>query len=71
MPPSKPFWQRINKMRYNKSTNDIPNIYFEDKVYSSDDDKANIFANKLYKTFNEDNNNTFDGFKEFVDDYNK
>ena len=67
---SKPFWQRINKLRCSKSSNFIPNITFENTTYSSNEEKANIFAKRLSKTFSDESSPNFDlNFKNIVDNY--
>ena len=51
---SKPFWQRINKLRSSKtesSTKSIPNLIHNNQNYSADDDKANLFGSILEQTF--------------------
>ena len=66
---TKPFWQRINKFR-NKKAPKMSTINFENKSYESDEDKANLFANKYKKVFSDTNNPEFDNnFKNTVEDF--
>jgi len=48
LPSSRPFWQRINKIRKNKSTKSkIPNLIYEGKDFKTNSEKANLFADLL------------------------
>jgi len=57
---SKPFWQRIKKYRGNNSSNTIPSLLYNDTLYETDAEKANLFAKILKKTFSDDQNDKFD-----------
>ena len=48
---SKPFWQKINKLRGNNSSNSIPSIKKDGLNYEKDEDedKADLFASLLKK----------------------
>lgn len=66
---TKPFWQKINKIRKKKDSNIIPTLYKDNVEYKTDSEKAFIFATKLQSTFNESNVNSFDRLaKEKIDD---
>jgi uncharacterized protein YaaR (DUF327 family) len=48
---SRPFWQRINRARTNKSTqSNIPTQIHENKIFESDKEKADLFKSILEKT---------------------
>ena len=50
---SKPFWNRINRLRNKKQPNQIPAILDRDSLLVDDDDKVEAFGRKLESTFNE------------------
>ena len=52
-PSSSIFWQIINQARSQKKASSIPTLVVGDLVYESDEDKANLFASILGKTFTE------------------
>ena len=62
---TRPFWQRINKLRTNKATkSNIPDLKYNGLIYDSDKKEADLFKEILKDTFqsNEDvqfNNNDF------------
>ena len=64
---SAPFWRKIN---YHKNkTNSIKSLLYNNSLYHSDGEKANLFAELLQKTFSEEDNNKFDSkFKKSVED---
>lgn len=68
---SRPFWQRIKKLKSNnenesKSTY-IPNLFYDNKVFKTDYEKAELFGNILQNVFQESNDPNFDNqFKEKV-----
>ena len=65
---TKPFWQRVNKARKKDSSDAIPTLTKDGVDFKSDEEKANIFAEKLANTFNETNPTDFDNeFKQNVD----
>lgn len=50
-------WRKISRLSGKKMTQTIPNLVDENKIrYCDDQNKAEIFAKNLYKTFNEDTN---------------
>jgi len=54
---SRPYWQRINRLRRGKNKSSIiPDLKFKDKKYDTDFDKANLFKDILKDKFklNED-----------------
>jgi hypothetical protein len=57
---SKPFWQRITKMKGKKINNSIPTLKKENKIYEKDEEKANVFASILKNTFSDQNDVRFD-----------
>ena len=62
-----------NKSNYEKKqSNFFPNLLVNDKIIEDDEEKAKIFGEKLYKTFNqqsEDINNFSKKHKEYVDNF--
>ena len=50
-PSSSLFWKIINRARSPKRTSSIPNLVVGDRVYSSDEEKANLFRSILGETF--------------------
>ena len=68
---SRPFWQRIKKLK-SKNENEskstyIPNLFYENKVFKTDYEKAELFGNILHNVFQESNDPNFDNqFKEKV-----
>jgi hypothetical protein len=48
---SKPFWSLINKTRAKNNSNNIPTLKKDGVEYTNDGAKANLFAEKLKKTF--------------------
>lgn len=65
---SKPFWSRINRIRNKKQPKNIPDIKHNGVILSTDSEKANAFANKLFTTFNSDDDPVFNELqKRFVD----
>ena len=67
---TKPYWQRINRIRKKKVTRGIPYINLDSKVLSTDEEKAKAFSAKLRNTFSEDQSysNSFnEEHKSFVD----
>jgi hypothetical protein len=57
---TKPFWQKINSIRHNKSNNSIPTIIKDNVKYETDQDKANLFSSILKDTFSDQNDIKFD-----------
>ena len=58
---STPVWKRINRMRQkNSSSGSIGTLIKDSKEITSDQGKAEIFADKLTKTFNENKIDHFD-----------
>jgi hypothetical protein len=51
---SKPYWQRIGRLRGNKLQDSIPTLKMDNKEFESDKEKADLFASfgclKLYFT---------------------
>ena len=50
-PSSSIFWRIINRARSPKKTSSIPNLVVDDRIYSSDEEKANLFRSILGETF--------------------
>jgi hypothetical protein len=50
-PSSSIFWKIINRARSPKRTSSIPNLVVGDRIYSSDEEKANLFRSILGETF--------------------
>ncbi len=50
---TKPFWQKINSIRHNKSNNSIPTIIKDNVKYETDQDKASLFSSTLKDTFSD------------------
>ena len=65
---SKPFWNRINRMKQKKQPKSIPNINHNGIILTNNIDKANAFGEKLSKTFNtsEDTDDFNENHKQFV-----
>jgi hypothetical protein len=68
---SKPFWQRVNKLRSNKTKiKSIPVLKNAERLYVSDTDKANLFAEGLAATFSDTDIPKFDDkWKQYVNDH--
>ena len=67
---SKPFWQRIGKLKGKKINNSIPTLKTNNNIYESEEDKANLFAENLKRTFSDQNDPRFDEkFKLRVENY--
>jgi len=65
---TKPFWSKINKTRVKNNSNNIPTLIKEGIELTTDDAKANLFAEKLKNTFNEIDLVGFDDeFKNIID----
>ena len=63
-----PFWKKTNIIGKNKNESTIPTLIKDGVEYSTREEKANLFASKLVKTFNEPETNDFDNkFKEKID----
>ena len=63
---TRPFWQKINKIRnknQNKKSEKIPSLNFNNTIYTTNDEKANIFGSILEQTFKDSNDEKFN--KEF------
>jgi hypothetical protein len=56
---TKPFWQRINKLKGKKISKLIPTLKFDDKQFETDVSKANLFAETLKNTFSDHNDEKF------------
>jgi hypothetical protein len=72
---SKPIWQRINKIRQNKSGDSIPKLIHEGKEHKSDGEKANVFASVPSKVFADLDDKRFNkehkiAADEFIANYN-
>jgi hypothetical protein len=65
------FWNIINRARSQKYSSSIPTLRIGDSVFESDEEKANLFASILGKTFSEDVNSTdFDNvIYSYVEDF--
>ena len=65
---TRPFYRRLNKMANEPDALSIPVLLENDLVYDTDESKANLFKEKLKKTFNENNSTQFDeNFKDQID----
>jgi hypothetical protein len=63
-----PFWRRINRFRFKKRSKNIGTIIHNNKEANSDEEKAEVFCERLKTVFNENENERFDGeFKKKVD----
>ena len=56
---TKPFWQRINKLKGNKISKSIPTLKKEDILFETDKSKANLFSDILKSTFSDQNDEKF------------
>jgi hypothetical protein len=56
---SKPFWQRLNKLKGIKTNKNIPTLKKDHQIYEKEDEKANSFAEILKKTFSDQNDEKF------------
>ena len=67
------FWAKINEAKSQKKSKTIPTLKFENVLFKSDEDKANLFAKRLSETFTDDANSPdFDAqFYSFVEDFVK
>lgn len=54
-----PFWRRINRFRGKKTSKTIGTLKVNDTLIKTDEEKATVFSNKLFNTFNEDINPRF------------
>jgi hypothetical protein len=64
---SAPFWRKIGHHKNKQSS--IKSLLYNNKLYHTDGEKANLFAEILQTTFSEENNNKFDPvFKKTVED---
>ena len=50
---TKIYWKRINRVRHKKKTTNTPNLFINDTLIDTDEGKANDFGKKLFKTFND------------------
>ncbi len=48
---SKPFWQRLNKLKGKKINKTIPILKKDGNIIEQDDEKANLFSNILNSSF--------------------
>ena len=68
------FWKTINKTRTQKKSGEIPTLKVDDKVYKTDEEKANLFGSILSETFAHDGSSTefdiivHDQVKQFVEE---
>jgi len=66
---TKPFWQRVNQTRKKNNSDSIPTLTKDGVDYKTDEEKANLFAEKLKNTFNESDPLDFDNvFKQKIDE---
>lgn len=62
--------EKINKIRKNKSESTIPTLTKDGIEFITSEEKANLFAEKLFGTFNEEETDEFDNvFKANVDKF--
>jgi hypothetical protein len=69
---SKPLWRRVNRLRNVKRSKEIPTLTKDGVDYETDTEKAKIFADRMYNTFNEstESGNKFDNrFRNKINDY--
>ncbi|RNA28074.1 hypothetical protein BpHYR1_049231 [Brachionus plicatilis] len=52
---SRPFWNKINKMRTSKYSNKIPTLVHNNQKIETDKEKGNIFGKILEETFSPNN----------------
>lgn len=57
---SRPFWAKVNKFRTKKKGSTIPELSHNEKTYTSDQEKCNLFGSILSDTFSIDLNEAFD-----------
>ncbi|RNA17169.1 hypothetical protein BpHYR1_004146 [Brachionus plicatilis] len=48
---SKPFWEKINRLRTNNVNSQIPTLNIDDKEFKTDKEKEDLFRAILCKTF--------------------
>ena len=67
---TKPFWNRINRLKNKKQQNKIPSILDNETWLETEEAKANAFGKKLELTFNDYNEPdqlcTVDHYKTFM-----
>jgi len=65
------FWRIINRARTQKKSSTIPTLIVDGRAYSTDEDKANLFADVLGETFTENGASTdFDSIiYSYVEDF--
>ena len=61
------FWRIINRARTQKKSSTIPTLIVDGRVYSTDKDKENLFADVLSETFTENGAST--GFDSIIYSY--
>ncbi|CAF1064073.1 unnamed protein product, partial [Brachionus calyciflorus] len=69
---SRPFWKKIQKINNPEKVtkSQIPTLIFNEKVFTSDLEKAKLFGKILEKTFSDSNEDSFDkNFKITVDSF--
>ena len=57
---TRPFWQKINRLRGSVSQKKIPNLLFNGVSFNEDTEKANLFKDILEETFNKPSSHLFD-----------
>ena len=65
-PLSSFFWKIINNARLPKKTSSIPKLVVDDRVFSTDEKKANIFPSILGETYTKPNDSSPSTDFEFV-----
>ena len=65
---SRPFWSRINRLRGSNVNRSLPCLVQNEKEFSKDEEKANLFKDLLKGTFNEQSNSVSNNeFKEKIE----
>ena len=65
-----PFWRKINKIRKKNKETGMPVLIRDNREFVTDEEKANLFSEKLTLTFSENDTEDFDSeFKEKLDNY--
>lgn len=65
-----PVWKKMKRIKDKKSENTVPTITHEGKDYVTEEEKAELFAKKLFNTFNECEDVAFNPeFKNLVDKF--
>ena len=61
---SRKFWNEINKFKSAKQSSSLPNLNFTDRLYKTDNEKADLFSGILSETFSDLNHTSKSKFDE-------